>query len=238
VDYGLLLARTNPDVPKHAGITAFILDMHAPGVDVRPLRQISGDAHFNEVYLTDVRIHDRDRVGAVGAGWRVAVSTLMNERVSIGGNVVPRGTGTIATALAAWRQFGHDDAARRDQLARLWCEAEVLRLGNVRAQAQREKGTPGPEGSILKLGQALLDQRILSFAVDLAGAEGMLVPHYDGSDDRAADRQLDFLRMQSSTIAGGTTEVMKNIVGERVLGLPEEARVDKAVPWRDVPRSA
>jgi alkylation response protein AidB-like acyl-CoA dehydrogenase len=234
--FGLIITRTNADAPKHAGMTAFIVDMHAPGVEVRPLRQMSGDHHFNEVYFTDVRIPDSYRVGAIDAGWSVAVSTLMNERVSIGGKVVPRGSGRIATAVATWQEFGHLQPARRGELLRLWSEAEILRLSSIRARALRERGTPGPEGSILKLAGAVLDRRIMSFAVDLAGAYGTLVPGYVDIDPRE-NRELDFLRAQSSTIAGGTTEVMKNIIGERVLGLPPDIRVDKNLPWSEVPRS-
>jgi alkylation response protein AidB-like acyl-CoA dehydrogenase len=227
--YGLLLARTDPDVPKHAGITAFIVDMHAPGVEVRPLRQITGDAHFNEVYFTSARVADADRIGGVGEGWRVAVTTLMNERVSIGGVVQPRGSGPIATAVAAWKETVSPDAARRDQLMKLWTEAEVYRLGNMRAQQLREAGTPGPEGSVLKLGNALLGQKIASFTVDLRGPAGLL-------DDGVAGVAYGFLGSQASTIAGGTSEVMRNILGERVLGLPGEPRADKDVPWSQIPK--
>ncbi|MHB8464140.1 MAG: acyl-CoA dehydrogenase family protein [Acidimicrobiales bacterium] len=231
--WGLLLARTDPELPKHRGLTAFVLDMHAPGVDVRPLRQMSGDAEFNEVYLTDVRVPDTSRVGAVGEGWNVAVTTLMNERVSIGGNVQPRGSGPIAGAVAAWRKFGHvAPSALRARLMRLWVEAEVLRLGNMRAQQARERGTPGPEGSVLKLGSALLAQRIADFTVTVMGPAGALASSSDGG----VDAVRSFLAAQSTTIAGGTTEIMKNILGERLLGLPAEPRADKDVPWTAIPK--
>ena len=231
--YGLLLARTDPDVPKHNGLTMFIVDMHAPGVEVRPLRQMSGDAHFSEVYFTRARVPDAARVGDVGDGWRVAVTTLMNERVSIGGSVEPRGTGPIAAAVSAWQESGCDDAVRRDQLLRLWTEAEVLRLGNIRAQQVREKGTPGPEGSVLKLGGALLGQRIASFTVDLLGLSATLYDYGDTSERGVA---YALLQTQSSTIAGGTSEIMRNILGERVLGLPGEPRADKGLPWSQIPK--
>jgi alkylation response protein AidB-like acyl-CoA dehydrogenase len=233
--WGLLLARTDPDVPKHEGLTAYILDMHAPGVEVRPLRQITGDSHFNEIYLTDVRIPDDLRVGDVGGGWRVALTTLMNERVSIGGSVEPRESGPIAIALTIWRRRG-GTAVQRDELARLWVEAEVQRLGKIRAQQARERGTPGPEGAVLKLAGALLAQRITSFAVDLLGPDGMLnAAGYGGGYD-ADDPVVAFLGTQGFTIAGGTSEIMRNILGERVLGLPGEPRVDRDVPWRDIPK--
>ena len=237
--WGLLLARTDPDVPKHVGLTAFVLDMHALGVEVRPLRQMSGDASFNEVYLTDVRVPDSARVGEPGAGWRVAVTTLMNERVSIGGAIQPRGAGPIASLMRVWRQArtAPAGAAHRDDVIRLWVEAEVLRIGNLRAQQLRQKGTPGPEGSVLKLGGALLSQRIADLTVTLRGPAGTLYPTYDHPSDRDLDDDVThFLNAQSSTIAGGTSEVMKNILGERMLGLPAEPRVDKAVPWTAIPK--
>jgi len=235
--WGLLLARTDPDVPKHAGLTAFILDMEAAGVEVRPLRQMSGDATFNEVYLSGVRIPDALRVGPVGEGWRVAVTTLMNERVSIGGNVEPRGSGPIADLLDVWQaRRALVAGAERDRVARLWVEAEVLRLGNLRAQQLRQAGTPGPEGSVLKLGGALLVQRIAEAAVDLLGPEGTLhdyrLPSYGGAGGPVGT----FLAAQGATIAGGTTQIMRNIVGERVLGLPGEPRADKDVPWSAIPK--
>ena len=236
--WGLLLARTDPDAPKHRGITAFIIDMHQPGVEVRPLRQMSGSSGFNEVFFTDARTPDWLRIGEPGEGWSVATATLMNERVSIGGNIVPRGTGPIAGAVAAWRERADKDPARRDTLVRLWVEAEVLRLGNLRAQALRHKGVPGPEGSILKLGSALLGQRIASFTVDLMGPKGLLCSGYDaGREEMSSDPVLAFLGAQSSTIAGGTSEIIRNILGERVLGLPKEPGLDPNTPWSQIPRS-
>jgi alkylation response protein AidB-like acyl-CoA dehydrogenase len=232
---GMLLARTDPDVPKHRGITSFLIDMHAPGVEVRPLRQMSGQSHFSEVYFTDLRIHDSTRIGDVGRGWDVAVATLMNERVSIGGQVEPRGSGTIALAVDAYRKRSDRSSAERDRLMQLWTAAEVLRLGNMRAQQRREQGTPGPEGSVLKLGGALLMQKITALAVDLLGADGMLFDQYDAVS-RSDDPVEQFLGAQASTIAGGTSEIMRNILGERVLGLPAEPRNDRDVAWIDIPR--
>jgi alkylation response protein AidB-like acyl-CoA dehydrogenase len=234
--WGLLLARTDPDVPKHTGLTAFVIDMHGAGVEVRPLRQMTGGADFNEVYFTDARIPDTGRVGGIGEGWHVAVTTLMNERVSIGGAIAPRGSGPISGALRAWEQAPDRNPARRAELIRLWVEAEVLRLGALRASALRERGTPGPEGSVLKLGGALLDQRIQSFSVSLLGPAGTLSGGYDPPPrDDTVDH---FLASQSETIAGGTSEVMRNILGERVLGLPVEAKADRNVPWSQIPKGA
>nr|WP_249420571.1 acyl-CoA dehydrogenase family protein [Rhabdothermincola salaria] len=235
--YGMLLARTDPDAVKHKGMTYFVVDMHAPGVDVRPLRQMTGDAEFNEVYFTDVRIPDSHRLGEVGEGWRVSLTTLMNERVSLGGGTPPRGSGTIAEAVAMWHKYG-GGPVERDQLVDLWIRAEALRLTNMRAAAARRVGTPGPEGSIGKMMSAELNQEIYAFALGLMGAEGMLYSSYDvGRGGAFRTTQARFLRSRANTIEGGTSEVMRNILGERILGLPGDVRVDKDRPWSDVPRS-
>src|SRR3954454_23734422 len=149
--FGLLLARTNPDAPKHKGLTMFIVDMQQPGVEVRPIRSMAGASGFNEVFFTDARLPDDWRVGEIGEGWSVANATLMNERVAIGGDAAPRGSGPIAGAVAAYQAAQDPSPALRDRLMKLWVRAEVLRLGSLRAQGNRSKGVPGPEGSILKL---------------------------------------------------------------------------------------
>ena len=240
--WGMLLARTDPDVPKHRGLTYFVVDMHAPGVEVRPLRQMTGDAEFNEVFFTDVRIPDAHRLDEVGAGWRVATTTLMNERVAIGGGVAPRGAGPIGEAVDVWRASG-SGGAHRDRLMRLWVEAEVARLTNLRARQLRQVGTPGPEGSVAKLVNADLNQRIYELCVDLQGMHGTLSPtgYAMRRPDRAGfvgeDPRWAFLRSRANTIEGGTSEIMRNILGERVLGLPGEPRADKDRPWAEVPRN-
>ncbi len=238
--WGMLVARTDPDVPKHRGLTYFILDMEAPGVEVRPLRQITGEAEFNEVYLTGVRIPDSARVGAPGDGWRVAMTTLMNERVAIGGRAEERGEGAIADLLAVWRA-GDRDPARRDELMRLWAAAETLRLTNLRAEANRAAGTPGPEGSIVKLVYAELNKHIYELATDLMGPAGMGYDTYaftrpEPGSPSGTDVRRRFLRVRANSIEGGTSEIMRNIIGERVLGLPGEPRVDKDLPWSRVRR--
>jgi alkylation response protein AidB-like acyl-CoA dehydrogenase len=240
--WGMLIARTDSEQPKHKGMTYFVVDMHGPGVEVKPLYQITGEAEFNEVFFTDVRIPDSERLAEVGEGWRVSLTTLMNERVSIGGQIPTKGGGFIAEAVKLWKQRGHSDAALRDQLMRLWVRAEVNRLTNIRAQQKRVIGTPGPEGSIGKAASAELNKDISSFCVTLLGAEGMLKP--DGYPMERpkhtmmwASPQQAFLRMRANSIEGGTTEIMKNILGERVLGLPGDVRVDKELPWSQVPRS-
>jgi alkylation response protein AidB-like acyl-CoA dehydrogenase len=246
-DRGMLVARTDPDAPKHKGLTYFGLDMHAPGVEVRPLRQMTGEAEFNEVYLTDVRVPDADRIGDTGEGWRVSMTTLMNERTTIGGGSGPpaRGSGAIAEAVRIWKEEVSDhDAGRRDRLAQLWIEAEVLRLTNVRAGQNRRVGNPGPEGSIAKLMFAEVNKRIYELCVDLLGADALI--DYDYSMRRAAQLGLVgppgssrkmFLRARANSIEGGTSEIQRNILGERVLGLPGEPRTDKDLPWSEVPRS-
>ncbi|MFP5256809.1 MAG: acyl-CoA dehydrogenase family protein [Acidimicrobiia bacterium] len=240
--WGLLVARTNPDAPKHKGLTYFVVDMHAPGVEVRPLYQITGEAEFNEVYFTDVRIPDAERLGDEGEGWRVVLTTLMNERVAIGGGIPAKGSGLIGEAVKVWREKGHSDPALKDRLMALWTRAEVLRLTNIRASQLRSVGNPGPEGSIGKAMSADLNKDITSFTVDLLGPEGMLFPTgYTMERPKNAmvfaNPQQAFLRTRANSIEGGTTEIAKNILGERVLGLPGDVRVDKDVPWTQVPRS-
>jgi alkylation response protein AidB-like acyl-CoA dehydrogenase len=239
--WGMLIARTDPDQPKHKGLTYFVVDMHAPGVEVRPLRQMTGEAEFNEVFFGDLRVPDAERLGEVGDGWRVALTTLMNERVAIGGAIQPaRGSGIIREAVRAWTETGGDDPVRRDALTELWVRAEVLRLTNIRAAQLRSKGTPGPEGSVGKIMSAELNKRVMELTVDLLGADGMLYTSYEMVRPASALSwdcpQKAFLRMRANSIEGGTTEVMKNILGERVLGLPGDVRVDKDLPWKDVPR--
>ena len=249
-DKGMLVARSDPDQPKHKGLTYFMVDMHAPGVEVRPLRQITGEAEFNEVYLTDVRIPDADRIGDVGDGWRVSMTTLMNERTSIGGGggggPRPAGSGPIAEVVRIWKDELEDherNPAIKDRLMQLWIDAEVLRLTNIRASQNRKIGNPGPESSISKLSIALVNKDIYEFCVNLLGPRGLV--DYDFEMRRADAVGLEgppgsarkmFLRSRANSIEGGTSEIMKNILGERVLGLPGEPRVDKEQPWKDVPR--
>jgi len=233
--------RTDPEAPKHLGMTYFLMDMESPGIEIKPLRQITGEAEFNEVFMTDVRIPDSQRIDAVGAGWRVALTTLMNERVAIGGAVAPRNSGPIEDLMEVWRQYGgseHD----RDELMKLWVEAEVGRLTNIRANQNATAGTPGPEGSTGKLVYAELNKKIYHLATELMGPAGMGYDSYDflqpeSPEEMSTDIRRRFLRVRANSIEGGTSEIMKNIIGERVLGLPGEPRVDKDLPWNQVPRS-
>ncbi|HEX9765466.1 MAG TPA: acyl-CoA dehydrogenase family protein, partial [Nitriliruptorales bacterium] len=166
--WAMLLARTDADVPKHKGLTYFLIDMEQAGVEVRPLRQLTGDAEFNEVYLTDARVHDHMRVGEEGEGWTVSMGTLMNERVALGDmSNAPRGSGPISHALRVWRGRQGDDPVKRDQLVRLWIETELTRLTALRAQAKRDRGVPGPEGAVGKLAMTLAVQSTWEFVTTL-----------------------------------------------------------------------
>ncbi len=249
--WGMLLARTDPDVPKHDGLSYFVLDMHAPGVEVRPLYQITGEAEFNEVFLTDVRIPNELMLGKEGQGWRVAITTLMNERVAIGGGgSKKKGGGGIAQLQKLWneRKAGAHSAAQeailRDRVTRCWIDHELLRLTSQRARAAQKAGNPGPEGSVSKLAQAEMNKRMWETAIDVLGSDGLAfeagyelkqtAPRADTPEQLA---KYQFLRSRANSIEGGTSEIMRNILGERVLGLPGEPRVDKDKAWKEVPRS-
>ncbi|WP_030959649.1 acyl-CoA dehydrogenase family protein [Streptomyces sp. NRRL S-378] len=240
--WGILVARTDPALPKHQGITYFLCDMHAPGVEVRPLRQITGEAEFNEVFLTGVRIPDTHRLGAVGEGWAVARTTLMNERVSIGGMRIPREGGMIAPVAAAWRERpGLRTHALHQRLLELWVEAEVARLTGERLRQQLAAGQPGPEGSGMKLTFARLNQEISGLEVELLGEEGLLYEDWtmrrpELVDFTGRDAGYRYLRAKGNSIEGGTSEILCNIVAERVLGLPPEPRDDKDLAWKDLSR--
>ena len=241
--WGLLVVRTDPEQVKHQGLTAFVVDMKDPTVEVRPLRQMTGEAEFNEVYFTDTRIPAKEMLGNPGDGWRVSLTTLMNERVSIGGSIPKRGSGTIAHALKAWGDLPahRKDPATRDELMKLWTRAELLRLTNIRANQNRKMGSPGPEGSIGKMESANLNKAIYEFTMNLLGADGMLYGSYAMVRPETAmgfdSLQKAFLRSRANSIEGGTTEVMKNILGERMLGLPGDVRLDREVAWSKVPRN-
>jgi alkylation response protein AidB-like acyl-CoA dehydrogenase len=246
--FGLIIARSNPDAPKHKGLTAFLVDMRAPGVDVRPLFQITGEAEFNEVFFTDVRMADSQRIGGEGEGWGVAVTTLMNERVSIGGAVTRRGGGRVGDAVRIWKERWQGDTsphalALKDRLMSSYIRGEVYSMTNMRAAQTRRAGTPGPEGSVAKLAMAEENKRVTELCLDLLGPEGMLFPagypmvRPDMVGIGSTDVHKVFLRMRANSIEGGTSEVMRNILGERVLGLPGDVRTDKGLPWKDIPRS-
>lgn len=242
--HGMLLARTDPDLPKHRGITYFALDMTAPGVEVRPLRKLNGDAEFNEVFLSDVRVPDSARIGPVNEGWRVAMSTLRAERQMLSGS----GSGTrertsgrsperLIEAAKAFRADGRrpaDDPSIRYRLIDVWVESRLLQWTNQRARDLRKAGIGGAEASIRKLFQSEHNQRVQNLAVDILGMKALAI---EEGDRDAAAAAYGFLRSRGDTIAGGTSEIQRNTLGERVLGLPREPSIDRAVPWSEVPRS-
>ncbi|MFE6719123.1 acyl-CoA dehydrogenase family protein [Streptomyces albidoflavus] len=240
--WAILIARTDPTQPKHRGITYFLCDMTDPGVEVRPLRQITGEAEFNEVFLTGVRIPDSHRLGEVGEGWQVARTTLMNERVSIGGSTGGRESGMIAPLARTWRERPKlRTHALHQRLITLWVEAEVARLTGERLRQQLAVGQPGPEGSGLKLSFARLNQQISGLEVELLGDEGLLYDDWTMRRPELVDFTgrgpgYRYLRSKGNSIEGGTSEVLLNIVAERVLGLPTEPRTDKDVAWKDLAR--
>ncbi|MBM4264997.1 MAG: acyl-CoA dehydrogenase [Deltaproteobacteria bacterium] len=249
--WGMLVARTNPDVPKHEGMSYFLLDMQSPGVEVRPLYQITGEAEFNEIFMTDVRIPGDRILGHEGDGWKVAITTLMNERTSLGGGGGSRGSGPIATLLRLWKNREKaaftqaSEAVMRDRITQLHIECELLRLTGMRAKAGLRSGIPGPEGSVGKLAMAEINKRLWECSLDVMGSSSLLYeagyelkrPELHGRASRVEEHaKYQFLRSRANSIEGGTSEVMRNILGERVLGLPGEPRVDKNVPWKDIPR--
>ncbi len=234
--FGLLLARTDPDVPKHKGITAFLVPMDRPGVTIRPLRQITGDAEFCEVFLDDVQLDDSLRLGPVGEGWRVSTSVLMNERQSAGGSGANL-PGTVAgrsIGALIQRHAPLIDPVLRQRLVQAWIEDKLVSYTNQRAAARRRAGQPpGPEGSVVKLFFSEHTQRVQNLAADLEGPAAQAWPE----DDRwLKNTAWSVIRVRSKTIAGGTSEVQRNILGERVLGLPREPDIGRDLPWSQVPR--
>jgi alkylation response protein AidB-like acyl-CoA dehydrogenase len=235
-DYGLLLARTDPAVPKHAGLTMFWIDMRTPGVEVRPIHQMSGGSDFNEVYLTDAVVPDSQRVGEAGAGWKVSLVTLMNERVEGGKDRGP--TTEQILALARSVPYGTatvlDDPAFRQRLARWYVQAEGLRFTRLRTLTALSRGqTPGPESSIGKLVAANRLQELANELIECQDQFGVISG--ESSAPLGGSLHHDYLYAPGLRIAGGTDEILKNIIAERVLGLPGDIRVDKAVAFKDLP---
>jgi acyl-CoA dehydrogenase len=234
-DFGEIICRTNPDAEKHKGITAFIVDMRAPGVTIKPLKQMNGGSGFNEVFFDDVRVRDTDRLGEVNEGWHVAITTLMNERVAIGSGGAGGGRGGVHELIALARRRGvADDPVIRQQLADLYAKSRVQKFIGMRTLTAASQGRmPGPEGSIGKLFGAQVTAQMGAVALAITGPAVIA-----GTDDDDLLRwSSGVLSAPASRIAGGSDEVQRNILGERVLGLPGEPRADKGVPWRDVPRS-
>jgi len=224
-DWGILLVRTDLDVPKHRGITYLVVDMRSPGIEVRPLAQITGVAHFNEVFLTDVRIPKANVIGEVNGGWGVTMTTLNNERSAIGGG---RSGATWPALVELARETGGDrDPVARQELAKAYTRIQVLRYLGLRAQTARSQGLPlGPEASVMKLLISRHSSELGDLVLGLLGAGGMLDDEWTST----------FLNQWSIRIGGGTDQVQRNAIGERTLGLPAEARADKGIPFRDTLR--
>jgi len=236
-DYGVIVVRTDPNVPKHKGLSYFYVDMKAPGVEIKPIKQLTGDSDFNEVYFTDVKVADSQRLGEVGQGWQVALTTLMNERAAIGGGF---GQMDVSLALAVAKELEIDgrpaveDAAVRARIADWYVQESGLKYTGYRSLTALSRGAlPGPENSIGKLVGAPKMQAMASFLIDLLGASGAI------ADEKLAVQagviQRAYLGAPGLRIAGGTDEIMANIIAERVLGLPQEPRLDKGIPFNEVP---
>ncbi|GAT10798.1 acyl-CoA dehydrogenase family protein [Mycolicibacterium novocastrense] len=241
-DFAILLARTDPDQPKHKGITYFLLDMHQPGVEVRPLRQITGEAEFNEVFLDNARVPDAHRVGEVNDGWRVSASTLSSERQMVSGSgsggMGRLGGSSAERLISLARETGRwDDPVTRDKIMRLWAQEQIRGWTNARVRAALSAGqSPGAASSIGKVHQATLNQQIQDLMVDLLGTAAVAWAATDDPD--AMPREVQgMMRSLANGTEGGTTDINKNILGERVLGLPREPDPWKGKPWREIPRS-
>ncbi|MEX2489853.1 MAG: acyl-CoA dehydrogenase [Pseudomonadales bacterium] len=237
-DYGILVTRSDPTVPKHQGLTFFFLDMKSPGVEIKPIKQISGGANFNEVYFTDVRIPDTQRLGEVGGGWQVSITTLMNERLAVGSAGGPdfHHIYNLARKVELDGEPAITNQAVREKLADWYCQMSGLKYTRFRTQSALSRGaTPGPEASIAKVVSAKKLQDISSFGLELMEMGGLLID--DSLDEEMRQFQQGFLSAPGLRIAGGTDEVLRNIIAERVLGLPGDIRVDKGVPFNEVPGS-
>ncbi len=236
-DWAMLPARNDPNASKHAGLTYFIVDMHSPGIEIRPIKQINGGQAFNEIFFSDVRIPDSNRLGAEGDGWGVSITTLMNERMSISSGGIGGGFRDLLRLARESRRNGKpaiEDSAVRQKLADIYIRSKGIQYTGYRALSALSRGdTPGPEGSIGKAVGAPLLQEIAAFAVELQGAMGGLLD--ESVAPHEAHWQESYLSAPGMRIAGGTDEILKNIIAERVLQLPPEIRVDKNKPFREIP---
>jgi alkylation response protein AidB-like acyl-CoA dehydrogenase len=237
-DWGILVLRTDPEAPKHKGLTYFYVDMKSPGIDIKPIKQISGESDFNEVYFTDVRIPDSQRLGDVGQGWQVSLTTLMNERASIGagrGGTDFESVKKLARDVSIDGKAAIEDSAVRAKLASWYVQEAGLKYTAYRTLSALSRGDlPGPENSIGKLVGAKKSQDMSSFAIDLLEQEG-IVRDPERDQAYAALFQGTYLAIPGLRIAGGTDEIMANIIAERVLGLPQEPRLDKGIPFSKIP---
>jgi alkylation response protein AidB-like acyl-CoA dehydrogenase len=251
--FAVLLARSDPEVPKHQGITYFLIDMRQPGIEIRPLRHMGGETEFFQVYLDGARVPDTQRVGPEGGGWKVAQATLSGERQMVSGassgGVDRIGGGSTRHLIRLARQLsagggpgGWDDPAVRGRLVRLYCEERARAWTNQRVRAGVARGrSPGPESSIGKVHGTELNQRVQAAAADLLGAAGLAWPGaVDDPEDYSRSMPAEvrgMLRSRANTIEGGTSEVNRNVLAERVLGLPKEPDPWRGKPWRELPKS-
>ena len=236
-DWGILVVRTDANAAKHAGLSYFVVDMHSPGVEIRPIVQINGGRGFNEVFFTDVRIPDANRLSEVGNGWAVAITTLMNERASIGGGGTGGGVGDLIEMAQKTEIDGRpaiEDSAVREKIADLYTRSRGVQYTGYRTLTALSRGTtPGPESSLGKLVGGVLAQDMAAFGIELAGVTGAtLDDEVTPGDSMWQDM---YLAIPGLRIAGGTDEVLRNIIAERVLGLPPETRADKGIPFKDIP---
>ena len=236
-DYGVIVVRTDPTVPKHKGLSYFYVDMKAPGVEIKPIKQLTGDSDFNEVYFTDVRVSDSQRLGEVGQGWQVSLTTLMNERAAIGGSF---GQMDVSLAMSVAEEVeingrpALEDAAVRARIANWYVQEAGLKYTGYRSLTALSRGAlPGPENSIGKLVGAPKMQAMSSYLMDLLGASGAIAD--ESLAAKAGIIQRAYMGAPGLRIAGGTDEIMANIIAERVLGLPQEPRLDKGIPFNEVP---
>ena len=236
-DYGVIVVRTDPTVPKHKGLSYFYIDMKAPGVEIKPIKQLTGDSDFNEVYFTDVRVSDSQRLGEVGQGWQVSLTTLMNERAAIGGSFGQMDVSLAMSVAAEVEIDGRpalEDAAVRARIADWYVQEAGLKYTGYRSLTALSRGAlPGPENSIGKLVGAPKMQAMSSYLMDLLGASGAIAD--EALAAKAGIIQRAYMGAPGLRIAGGTDEIMANIIAERVLGLPQEPRLDKGIPFNEVP---
>ena len=236
-DYGVIVVRTDPTVPKHKGLSYFYIDMKAPGVEIKPIKQLTGDSDFNEVYFTDVRVSDSQRLGEVGQGWQVSLTTLMNERAAIGGSFGQMDVSLAMSVAAEVEIDGRpalEDAAVRARIADWYVQEAGLKYTGYRSLTAMSRGAlPGPENSIGKLVGAPKMQAMSSYLMDLLGASGAIAD--EALAAKAGIIQRAYMGAPGLRIAGGTDEIMANIIAERVLGLPQEPRLDKGIPFNEVP---
>ncbi len=236
-DFGIIIVRTNPDIPKHKGLSFFFIDMKSPGIEIKPIKQLTGESDFNEVFFEDVRVPDQNRLGEVGQGWQVALTTLMNERAAIGANL---GEVDVSVAISVAKDIKIDgrpaieNSAVRSKIANWYVQESGLNYSSYRTLTALSRGDlPGPENSIGKLVAAHKMQAMSSYLLDLMDYGGVISDK--AVSELSARIQYSYMSSAGLRIAGGTDEIMSNIIAERVLGLPQEPRADKGIPFKDVP---